>query len=368
MENLKALPDLKNNNYNLYDGSYYVNCMRTYLGYFGEIPSMKKLSHIDHKQARSWIEENLSSEILRKHTKENFREKKVVSIWGNIIYILTGNLIIDIEDGGRICVLHNEQGEAKAEEILLQLKQFRKKRQKRTAEIGFVVSSSSGLSVVDSKIRKPQLQIHKHYNDDLAPLHSTIIKHLRAKNKNGLILFHGEPGTGKSTYIRYLIHCQNKRVIFMPTGIARNLESPELISLLIENPNSVLVIEDAEDLLTSRETNLNSGISMLLNITDGLLGESLGIQVICTFNTRIENIDKALLRKGRLMAMYDFKPLAASKANQLLEEMNASNHYTQKPMTLAEIFNIQEESFEFAKSQKQKIGFITELNCRNELL
>ena len=146
----------------------------------------------------------------------------------------------------------------------------------------------------------------------------------------------------------------------MPSGIARNLESPALISLLIDNPNSVLVIEDAEDLITSRETNLNSGISMLLNLTDGLLGESLGIQVICTFNTQIGNIDKALLRKGRLMAMYDFKPLAPNKANQLLNELNAHDHFTQQPMTLAEIFNIQEEGFEFSKSRKQKIGFTAE--------
>jgi ATP-dependent 26S proteasome regulatory subunit len=146
----------------------------------------------------------------------------------------------------------------------------------------------------------------------------------------------------------------------MPTGIARNLESPELISLLIENPNSVLVIEDAEDLLTSRETNLNSGISMLLNLTDGLLGESLGIQVICTFNTKIENIDKALLRKGRLMAMYDFKPLTPQKANNLLNELKADKTYTHHPMTLAEIFNTQQEDFDLSKARKQKIGFALE--------
>lgn len=67
-----------------------------------------------------------------------------------------------------------------------------------------------------------------------------------------------------------------------------------------------IVIEDAEDLLVSRDTNHNSGISMLLNLTDGLLGQSLGIQVICTFNTHVSNIDRALLRKGRLIALYEF--------------------------------------------------------------
>jgi hypothetical protein len=360
MENFNKLTTVKNSNYGVLDGSvFYVNSIRMYLGYFGDVPSVKRLSSIDLNQAKAWVECNLGEYIFRTHIKEKSREKRVTTEYKDIIYVLQDNVIIDIEDNGCVVVLHNEKGTDKAEEILIQLMQF-KKRNKKTTDIGFVVSSTGGLTVVDSKIRKPKLNIHRHYNDDLAPLHSNVLKQLRTKNKNGLILFHGIPGTGKSTYIRYLIHCQSKRVIFMPTGIARNLESPELISLLIENPNSVLVIEDAEDLLTSRETNLNSGISMLLNLTDGLLGESLGIQVICTFNTKIENIDKALLRKGRLMAMYDFKPLAAQKANDLLRELNAHKPYTDQPMTLAEIFNIQEEDFDFSKARKQKIGFALE--------
>jgi hypothetical protein len=51
-----------------------------------------------------------------------------------------------------------------------------------------------------------------------------------------------------------------------------------------------------------------------------LLGESLGIQIIATFNTHISNIDKALLRKGRLIGLYEFKPLSMDKSKVLLEE------------------------------------------------
>jgi hypothetical protein len=360
MDNRKDLLRLKNTDYDLLNScSSYVSCMLTYLGYFEEIPSIKRLNKVEHSLAINWVEANLHERILNKHVKEKSREKKVGPEYKNIIYVLSNNLVIDIEDNGCVVILHNKKGADEAEELLIQFMQF-KKRNKKTTDIGFVVTSTAGLDVVDSKIRKPKLNLHKHYNDDLAPLHKKILKQLRSKNKNGLILFHGIPGTGKSTYIRYLIHCQCKRVIFMPTGIARNLESPELISLLIENPNSVLVIEDAEDLLTSRETNLNSGISMLLNLTDGLLGESLGIQVICTFNTKIENIDKALLRKGRLIAMYDFKPLTPQKANNLLNELKNDKNYTHHPMTLSEIFNAQQEDFDLSKARKQKIGFALE--------
>jgi ATP-dependent 26S proteasome regulatory subunit len=86
----------------------------------------------------------------------------------------------------------------------------------------------------------------------------------------------------------------------------------------MDNRNSVLVIEDAEELISSREEVRNSNLSMLLNLTDGLLGESVGIQIIVTFNTDVNNIDKALLRKGRLSIIYEFKLLALDRRNALL--------------------------------------------------
>ena len=40
-----------------------------------------------------------------------------------------------------------------------------------------------------------------------------------------------------------------KKVIFMPPNFAKSLEAPEVTRLLIENANTVFVIEDAEDLI-----------------------------------------------------------------------------------------------------------------------
>ena len=67
----------------------------------------------------------------------------------------------------------------------------------------------------------------------------------------------------------------------------------------------------------------NSNLAMILNITDGILGESLGIQIIATFNTDVQNIDPALKRKGRLKSAYEFKALSPEKANVLLGENNS---------------------------------------------
>lgn len=86
--------------------------------------------------------------------------------------------------------------------------------------------------------------------------------------------------------------------------MAGEIENLTRTPFFLENRNFVMVIEDAEELITSREEVRNSNLSMLLNLTDGLLGKSLGIQIIATFNTDVKNIDKALLRKGRLSIIF----------------------------------------------------------------
>ena len=63
--------------------------------------------------------------------------------------------------------------------------------------------------------------------------------------------------------------------------------------------SKILIIEDAERVISDRESNGSpAGVSNILNLTDGILGDCLNIQVIATFNMKREKIDQALLRKG----------------------------------------------------------------------
>jgi ATP-dependent 26S proteasome regulatory subunit len=168
-------------------------------------------------------------------------------------------------------------------------------------------------------------------------------------------LFHGLPGTGKSTYIKSLIHQQNKKVIFLSPKTAGNLDDMAFTEFLLDNPNCVLVIEDAEELILSRDNNHNSRLSFLLNLTDGLLGESLGIQIIATFNTDLKNIDKALLRKGRLTSIYDFKPLTLDKTNMLLKKLG-HDVVVANSLSLADIFNFEIDT-NYQPKLRKAVGF-----------
>ena len=137
--------------------------------------------------------------------------------------------------------------------------------------------------------------------------------------------------------------------------MAEAMTDPGLISLLIDNPNSIFVIEDAENIITDREKNGNSPVSALLNISDGLLSDCLNIQIICSFNTPLSKVDSALLRKGRLIAKYEFKELSTDKAQKLSDQLGF-NTKIEQPMTLTAIYNQDEKEFAVVRSNSQ-IGF-----------
>lgn len=218
--------------------------------------------------------------------------------------------------------------------------------------------SESGFSSTDLKIKKTKLDIDKFYNDDFKEVHGIIIKKLREKNSTGLTLLHGEMGTGKTTFIRYLTNKINRNFILVNASMMSSLDTPNFINFLLHNKNSILIIEEAERLVVSRD-NINSvsAISALLNLTDGILGDCLNMQIICTFNTDITNIDKALLRKGRLVGMYKFDRLSLDKTIALFKEQHYSDQtpLPTKALTLAEIFNYEEK--EFSNIERKKIGF-----------
>ena len=108
--------------------------------------------------------------------------------------------------------------------------------------------------------------------------------------------------TGKTSYIRYLTSLIDKKMIYIPPEYAHKIASPDFLTLLIANPNSILIIEDAENIVEERDGYRNASVANLLNVADGLLSDCLNIQILCTFNAHISKIDKALLRKGRLIA------------------------------------------------------------------
>jgi hypothetical protein len=114
-----------------------------------------------------------------------------------------------------------------------------------------------------------------------------------------------------------------------------------------------LIIEDAERVISDREGNGSpAGVSNILNLTDGILGDCLSIQIVATFNMKREKIDQALLRKGRLIVEHKFSKLSAEESNKLLKHLE-KDHIVEESMCLADIYNIDVELIKTANKSKK---------------
>lgn len=335
------------------NASSYINCFRLFFAYYNRIPNFMCVDGIDDKLFKKWFEKEYQNEIIQQHYRQDYNSDKKELEFADHHYILNNGILINTEYTS-VYILYSEEQQAQVNVLFEQIKKFIK-IPKKTTDISLIYSQSGELSTKEIHIKKPNIDFNIHYNEDFLSIHKEIVKQINKKNTNGLYLFHGQPGTGKSTYIKYLIYQLKKKVIFISPKMAGELDNLSMTPFLLDNRNTVFVIEDAEELINSREEVRNSNLSMLLNLTDGLLGESLGIQIIATFNTDVKNIDKALLRKGRLSQIYEFKNLSIDRTNALLQKLGHTIT-VDNPMPVAEIFNFEKDNHYVPKLHKA-VGF-----------
>lgn len=217
-------------------------------------------------------------------------------------------------------------------------------------------ADEDGLYTRRFKLEDTIIDLELFYNDGLVDFDNHIHGCLSKINEKGIVFLHGKPGTGKTTYIRHLISKLNKKVIIVSSDMVPYLASPSFINFAISNSNAVMVIEDAESILESRETVRNSIISNLLNLSDGLLSDCLNIQFICTFNTSLVKIDKAFFRPGRLIGAWEFKELSPDRVNKIIEK-HKLNIEVHGPMTLAEVFHKVPQPFTKKSERENMVGF-----------
>jgi len=243
------------------------------------------------------------------------------------------------------------------DKITSQFTPLAKKRRERENNIALVIQTNRGYDTTSFELPKQKLDIELGYGKGFKPIHEKIIHKLNEPKSKGLVLLHGTPGTGKTHYLKYLASkIKNKRVLFIPPFLADFITSPEMTPFLIQNAGSVLFIEDAEKVITDRNTGGGNGVSNILNITDGILSDILNIQIVATFNMDKKKIDEALLRKGRLIAEHKFDALPVEDSQALIEHLGF-DYKTNKPMTLTEIYNLSEVEYKSEDKGRETIGF-----------
>lgn len=170
--------------------------------------------------------------------------------------------------------------------------------------------------------------------------------HMQPPDTGGkLLLLHGPAGTGKTSFIRTLIHgwygWADTSYICDPEEFFG--KAAYMMQVLLQqkanNRWHLLIVEDCDELIAKdAKARSGQGLTRLLNTTDGLIGQGLRVLLLITTNENIKELHPAVQRPGRCLANQHFPAFAAAEARDWVDRQGGDRLRVDNDMTLAEMF------------------------------
>lgn len=136
-------------------------------------------------------------------------------------------------------------------------------------------------------------------------------------------LFHGPPGSGKSS-LCHVLASEIEQPIYVLNLSSNAMSDADFLEKMSDIPSrSIVLMEDIDAAFVQRESSDDQGrgktssvsFSALLNAIDGV-GAAEG-RLLCVTTNHIERLDKALIRPGRIDRRFEFGNATQEQARQL---------------------------------------------------
>lgn len=303
----------------------------------------------------------------------------------DLVFEWQGALLrVDADKNGGLTVFVAAAGRAKGEEVLAAVRALLPKR-KRSADdridVGFWYLAPHGPVRKERKIVAPTWdEITENYGARTRRHLVEAMRNFRPSHGGQIILWHGQPGTGKTWALRALCRewrewCSAEYIVDPDNAFGS--EPAYLMELILndgedrpapaggkdedaEPPWKLLILEDTGELIGERaKVEAGQGLSRLLNVADGFLGQGLRVLVLITTNEEIGKLHPAVSRPGRAASVVLFDLLTSGEARSWLQARGMEPVVSQT-QTLADLY-ARAEAFSERETGRPRIGFVQDV-------